>query len=87
MFAESPGIVATRAGVVGYIAKGVALAVVGVLFVSAAVQNSASKATGLDGALRSLRQQAVGPWLLTAVALGIAAYGVDSLARSRHGRV
>ena len=41
----------------------------------------------LDGALRSLRQQAVGPWLLTAVALGIAAYGVYSLARSRHARV
>jgi type IV secretory pathway VirB2 component (pilin) len=85
--AENPGIVATRAGVVGYVAKGVALAVVGVLFVSAAVQNSSSKATGLDGALRSLRQQAVGPWLLTAVALGIAAYGVYSFARSRHARV
>ncbi|HZW45058.1 MAG TPA: DUF1206 domain-containing protein [Dermatophilaceae bacterium] len=85
--AESPGTIATRAGVVGYVAKGVALAVVGVLFVSAAVQNSASKATGLDGALRSLRQQAVGPWLLTAVALGIAAYGVYSFARSRHARV
>jgi type IV secretory pathway VirB2 component (pilin) len=85
--AESPGTIATRAGVVGYVAKGVALAVVGVLFVSAAVQNSASKATGLDGALRSLRQQAVGPWLLTAVALGIAGYGVYSFARSRHARV
>jgi type IV secretory pathway VirB2 component (pilin) len=85
--AENPGILATRAGVVGYVAKGVALAVVGVLFVSAAVQNSSSKATGLDGALRSLRQQAVGPWLLTAVALGIAAYGVYSFARSRHARV
>ena len=85
--AESPGILATRSGVVGYVAKGVALAVVGVLFVSAAAQNSAGKATGLDGALRSLRQQAVGPWLLTAVALGIAAYGVYSFARSRHARV
>jgi type IV secretory pathway VirB2 component (pilin) len=83
----NPGIFATRAGVVGYVAKGVALAVVGVLFVSAAVQNSASKATGLDGALRSLRQQALGPWLLTAVALGIAAYGLYSFARARHARV
>ena len=85
--AESPGMLATRAGVVGYVAKGVALAVVGVLFVSAAAQNSASKATGLDGWLRSLRQQAVGPWLLTAVALGIAAYGLYSFARARHARV
>lgn len=51
---------AARAGVVGYIAKGIALAVVGVLFVAAAVQNSSNKETGLDGALRSLRQQPVG---------------------------
>jgi hypothetical protein len=82
-----PGTLATRAGVVGYMAKGVALAVVGVLFVAAALQNSASKATGLDGALRSLRQQPVGPWLLTAVALGIAAYGVYSFARAKSARV
>ena len=82
-----PGTLATRAGVVGYMAKGVALAVVGALFVAAALQNSASKATGLDGALRSLRQQPVGPWLLTAVALGIAAYGVYSFARAKSARV
>jgi len=84
---ENPGLLATRAGVIGYIAKGIALALVGVLFVTAAAQNSASKATGLDGALRSLRQQAFGPWLLTAVGLGIAAYGVYSFARARHARV
>ena len=58
---ENPGRPATRAGVVGYIAEGIALALIGVLFVTAAVQNSASKATGLDGALRSMRQQAFGP--------------------------
>jgi hypothetical protein len=84
---ENPGILATRAGVVGYIAKGVALALVGVLFVAAAMQNSSSKATGLDGALRLLRQKAVGPWLLTVVGLGIAAYGLYSFARARHARV
>lgn len=84
---EHPGSLAVRAGVVGYLAKGVALGVVGALFVAAAVQNSASKATGLDGALRSLRQQPVGPWLLTAVALGIAAYGIYSFARARYARL
>lgn len=84
---EHPGVLATRAGVVGYVAKGVALLLVGVLFVAAAVQNSATKATGLDGALRTLRQQAFGAWLLTAVAVGIAAYGVYSFARARHARV
>jgi hypothetical protein len=84
---DSPGTLATRAGMVGYIAKGIALAVVGFLFVAAAVQNSSTKATGLDGALRSLRQQGFGPWILTAVGLGIAAYGVYSLARAKHARV
>ena len=69
---KNPGTLATRAGVVGYIAKGIALAVVGALFVTAAVQNSSTKATGLDGALRSMREQALGSWLLTGVALGIA---------------
>jgi hypothetical protein len=84
---EHPGTLATRAGVVGYIAKGIALAVVGILFVTAAVQNSSSKATGLDGALRALAQQPFGRWLLTAVALGIATYGCYSFARARHVRV
>lgn len=84
---EHPGSLAVRAGVVGYIAKGLALAVVGALFVAAAVQNSASKATGLDGALRTLRQQPIGPWLLTAVALGIAAYGGYSFARAKYARL
>jgi hypothetical protein len=84
---DNPGVLATRAGVVGYIAKGIALAVVGILFVSAAAQNSSRKATGLDGALRTLRQQPAGQWILTAVALGIAVFGLYSFARSRHARV
>lgn len=84
---EHPGTVAIRAGVFGYVAKGIALGVVGVLFVAAAVQNSASKATGLDGGLRALQQQAVGPWLLTVIGLGIAAYGIYSFARARYARV
>jgi len=84
---KNPGVLATRAGVIGYIAKGVALCVVGVLLVSGAAQNSSSKATGLDGALRTLREQPKGQWLLTAVALGIAAYGLYSFARAKRARV
>jgi type IV secretory pathway VirB2 component (pilin) len=84
---EHPGRLATRAGVAGYIAKGIALAVVGILFATAAVQDSSSNATGLDGALRALRQQPFGPLLLTVVALGIATYGVYSFVRARHTRV
>jgi Domain of Unknown Function (DUF1206) len=84
---KNPGFLATRAGVIGYIAKGVALGVVGVLLVSGAAQNSSSQATGLDGALRALREQPDGPWLLSAVALGIAACGIYSFARAKHARI
>ncbi|MEP7035139.1 MAG: DUF1206 domain-containing protein [Actinomycetota bacterium] len=34
-----------------------------------------------------MRQQPFGPWLLSAVALGIALYGVYSFARARYARV
>jgi hypothetical protein len=34
-----------------------------------------------------MREQAVGSWLLTGVALGIAAYGLYCFARPRHARV
>jgi len=84
---QDPGTWAVRAGVVGYIAKGVALAVVGVLFVLAAMHANPEEAKGLDGALRTLKDQPFGPGLLTAVALGIAAYGVYSFSRARHARV
>ncbi len=84
---ENPGNIATRLGVVGYIAKGGALAIVGVLFIVAALTNSSRNATGLDGALRTLRHQPMGVVLLTVVAVGIMAYGGYSFARSRYARL
>jgi len=82
-----PGSWAVQAGRAGYVAKGVALAVVGVFFVIAAVQHDADKAQGLDGALKTLKEASFGPVLLTLVALGIAAYGVYSFARARYARL
>jgi hypothetical protein len=64
-----------RTGQVGYIAKGVSVAVIGILVVVAAIQFDPAKASGLDAALRSLAQTPLGPWLLVVVALGLAAYG------------
>jgi hypothetical protein len=84
---DNPGTAATWAGQVGYIAKGVALAIVGLLFVVAGVTRRAGAAGGLDSALHTLRAQPLGPVLLSAVALGLAAYGVYSFARARHARV
>ena len=84
---EHPGRWAVVAARVGYIGKGVALVAVGVLFIVAAVKQSAGKATGLDGALRSLQDLPAGTVVLIGIALGLAAYGVYSFARARYARV
>jgi hypothetical protein len=84
---DHPGQWATRAGQVGYIAKGVALAIVGFLFVSAGLHRRPQEASGLDGALKSLRDEPFGTGLLTVMAVGFAAYGLYSLARARHAKL
>ena len=71
----------------GYVAKGVALGVVGLLFVVAGLRQSAQEASGLDGALTTLREQPFGTALLTVVALGIIAYGLYSFARAKYARI
>lgn len=75
------------AGRFGYVAKGVALGIVGLLFLLAAQRADAAEATGLDGALRSLLTVPLGTVLLLVVALGFAAYAVYSFARARYARV
>lgn len=77
----------TVAGVLGYAAKGVALLVVGGLFVLAAWQRDPEEAGGLDSALRSLADSALGTVLLLVVALGLVLYGVYSFARARYARL
>ncbi|WP_020141992.1 DUF1206 domain-containing protein [Terracoccus sp. 273MFTsu3.1] len=82
-----PGEWIVKAGRVGYIAKGIALAIVGGLFVLAAVRHKPSEARGLDGALRNLLGAPGGPVLLALVALGLIAFGVYSFGRARHADV
>jgi hypothetical protein len=84
---EHPGRWAEVSGQVGYVAKGVALGAVGVLFIVAAFQHQGGKATGLDGALRSLRDLPAGELILLGIALGLAAFGVYCFARARYARV
>ncbi|RJK93158.1 DUF1206 domain-containing protein [Vallicoccus soli] len=76
-----------RLGVAGYVAKGVVLGVVGVLFGVAGVRGAPGEATGLDGALQALREQPYGTALLLVVAAGLVAYGAYSLARARYARL
>jgi hypothetical protein len=74
-------------GVVGYVAKGLALAVVGVLFGVAAITFEPSKARGLDGALKALAHLPFGAIILIVVGIGVIAYGVYLGARARLARL
>jgi type IV secretory pathway VirB2 component (pilin) len=71
-------------GKIGYIAKGVAIAIVGGLFCYAAITHDPKKSGGLDQALQTVLEQPFGQVLLTAIAIGIAAYGVFCFARAKH---
>jgi Domain of Unknown Function (DUF1206) len=73
-----------RLGQIGYPAKGVALAVVGALFVWAAVTFDAQKAAGLDSALRTVLEAPFGRFLLTLIAVGLVAFGIFCFARARY---
>lgn len=84
---EDPGRPVTWIGKIGYVAKGIALGIVGVLFVVAAAQHRSSDASGLDGALSTLRHAVGGQVLLTLMGLGLAAFGIYMLLRVRYARV
>jgi len=71
-------------GKIGYCAKGIAIGLVGVLFLYAAVTHNPKKSGGLDQALGQVLQQPYGPVMLAAIALGIACYGLFNFARARH---
>ncbi|WP_426997219.1 DUF1206 domain-containing protein [Pseudarthrobacter sp. N5] len=70
-------------GLVGYVAKGIALLLVGLLFVISTVRAHPEESTGLDGALKALRGQPYGIYLLAAVGVGLICYGVYMAMRSR----
>jgi hypothetical protein len=71
-------------GKVGHIAKGVSLAAVGTLFLVAAIQHDPQESGGLDVALHEMLRQPFGPYLLGAVALGLACFGLFCFAWARH---
>jgi hypothetical protein len=74
-------------GVVGFIAKGIALLIVGVLLVVSSLSGDATTAGGLDGALKALLGLALGPLLVGIVGVGFIAYGVFCLFRARYARL
>ena len=78
------GSAAETLGQVGYVAKGIALAVLGGLFAWAGATYEPSQAGGLDTALRTLLDATAGPWLLGIVAVGIIAFGLYCFAWARY---
>lgn len=77
----------TVLGVVGYVAKGVALAIVGVLLFVAAITVDPKKAGGLDAAVRTLLHLPFGPALAGAAGVGFAAYGTFLFFRARYAKL
>jgi type IV secretory pathway VirB2 component (pilin) len=71
-------------GKFGHIAKGVALAIVGILLCYAGIAHEPGKSGGLDEALTKVLQQPFGPVLLILIGIGIACYGLFCFARARH---
>ncbi|MFI5937197.1 DUF1206 domain-containing protein [Actinoplanes sp. NPDC051494] len=76
-----------RLGRAGYMAKGIAYAIAGVLVVVAAVNYDPEKARGLDSALKTVATAPYGPWMLGLIALGIAAFGVYCFFQARYRKV
>jgi hypothetical protein len=74
-------------GVLGIATQGLVLAAVGVFFLQAAITFDEEQAKGLDGTLRAFTQTPAGPWVLVAVAAGVALYGAYCFCQARWQRV
>ena len=74
-------------GIAGYIAKGIAIGVAGVLFVVAALTHDPETAGGLDSALRALAGLPFGVVILWVVGAGLVLYGLFCIARARYARM
>ena len=74
-------------GKVGHIGRGLAFAFIGAFVVRAAIRFDADEPIGLDAALRDLAASGWGRVVVLAVAAGLAAFGLFSIAESRDRRV
>jgi hypothetical protein len=78
---------AVRSGQIGFIGRGAATILVGILVVLAAIQFNPGESAGLDAALKTLAAQPFGPFLLILVALGLLAYGIFLFFDAKYHRV
>jgi hypothetical protein len=71
-------------GTVGYVGKGLAIVLVGLLFGYAALTHDAQKSGGLDQALHEVLRTPFGVPVLLAIALGLGCFGVFCVPLARH---
>ena len=74
-------------GVVGYVAKGIAVAITGILFIVAAFTHDPATAGGLDTALHSLAALPMGLVILWVIGVGLIIYGIFCVFRARYARM
>jgi hypothetical protein len=84
---ESTRRLARWTGTVGSVARGLVVVLIGVLLVVAAMTGDKKDATGMDGALKSLRDLPFGNALLVLASLGLLVFGVYALVEARYRRV
>ncbi len=76
-----------RLGQVGFVVKGVVLCLVGGMVAYAALSFDKEQTSGLNGAVYAILAQPFGRFLLSAMALGFAAFGLFKIASSRYRRM
>lgn len=74
-------------GTIGYLGKGATLLAVGALVVVSAMTGDPEEFTGIDGALKAMRDQPFGTVLMIAVGAGLVLYGVFLSLCSRYDRM
>jgi uncharacterized membrane protein YidH (DUF202 family) len=78
---------ATRLGRMGYAARGIVYAIIGIFLIVAAIYEDPREARGLEGALDTLARQPWGSAVLGAVALGLVSYGIFKFVEARFRRM
>jgi hypothetical protein len=75
-----------RAGIAGYVARGVVLLIIGYFFLRAALHHNANEAIGTKEAF-SFLQHTFGTFLMGGVAAGLVGYGVFMFVKGRYQKI
>jgi hypothetical protein len=75
-----------KLGRFGYAARSIVFVVIGYFLAQAGITYEPGKTRGLSGALQEISGEGWGQWLLWAVAAGLLAFGIFTIAESRYRR-